>query len=56
MCGGGGGGGGEAVSPYTLKITVAYAFISSSRFHPSLTGVAVHAKEVCLQVDLSSVQ
>ena len=29
------------VSPKRLKITVAYAFISLSRFHPSLTGLAV---------------
>ena len=40
---------------------VAYTFILSSRFHPSLTGLAVHAREECiamaeikqsLQVDL----
>ena len=56
----GGGGGGEGrISPYILKITVAYAFIWLSRFHLSLTGLAVPCvpeksaeMTMSLQVDL----
>ena len=56
--------GGWGVSPYRPKIMVAYTFISSSRFCPSLTGLALstmHAGEesgavaemtLSLQVDL----
>ena len=39
---------GGKVLPYSPQTTVAYAFISSSsRFHPSLTGLAVSAGEEC---------
>ena len=36
-----GRGGGGGLSLYRLKIMVAYTFISSFRFYPSLTGLAV---------------
>ena len=44
----GGGGGGVIISPYRTKITAACTFISSSRFRPSLTGLAVRAGEECV--------
>ena len=52
-------GWGGRISPYILKITVAYAFIWLLRFHLSLTGLAVPCvpersveMTVRLQVDL----
>ena len=45
VCVGGGGGGGGGGG---LKTMVIYVFIpSSSRFYPSLTGLAMHAGEEC---------
>ena len=39
---------GEKVSPHSLKCISGYKFISSlSRFHSSLTGLVVHAREEC---------
>ena len=52
--GGGGGGGGEEALDIQTKITAACAFISSSRFRPSLTGLVLgrgaEGRGYCVQV------